>query len=237
MSHSSLRHPPLVVLASTLALLLLCTSVVSDTSAQIIRNDLGTWIGNSRSAWSAKGGVSLSLSVLDNSDLRGVSPQSANSSYREWANLGLGDANLGLNYNFSWNDRLWHVGYTFRGALFDLFGGGMSFGVDDEGYSIHAVDVAVGRGVFDRFFAVGLFLGPAILSGQKPSGELDSLGDPVPETYISGGAVASGQVFLKPLPEIGVGVEVFGNANPIKSVAGWRLSVQVSNNLVKVSNN
>lgn len=46
---------------------------------------------------------------------------------------------------------------------------------------------------------------------------------------LAGGVVGSVQAFFKPLAAWGIGVEIYGNANPIRSYAGVRIGLLIGN--------
>lgn len=75
----------------------------------------------------------------------------------------------------------------------------------------------------DRLSQSAFFIGPAFVVAehlQSGSGERVSL---------TGGIVGSAQVFVKPLAAWGLGVEIYGNANPVRSYAGVRIGLLIGN--------
>jgi hypothetical protein len=71
-----------------------------------------------------------------------------------------------------------------------------------------------------RFSQVAFFVGPSLVVAEQ-----DQSG--TSQQKFTGGAVGSVQAFVKPFDMFGLGIEVYGNVNPVRSYAGLRVSILV----------
>lgn len=141
-----------------------------------------------------------------------------------WINVGVGagpnqhqaasisNFNAGLSYNRQ-SARLWQVGTNL------LF---VPLTSEKQSRTLVVLHVALGKTHVTDNFRSSVFIGPGLVG----VGDL-LFGD---NEVTAPGIVANAQLFAIGLPEIGLGVELFGVLNTVRSGVGWRLSVQLNNN-------
>lgn len=87
-----------------------------------------------------------------------------------------------------------------------------------------ALNSGIGRRLhFGRLSQSAFFVGPAVVVAehlQSGSGK---------RIHLTGGVVGSFQAFVKPLAAWGLGIELYGNVNPIRSYAGIRIGILIGN--------
>ena len=85
---------------------------------------------------------------------------------------------------------------------------------------VNALSVSAGRSWVRRVGRAAVFLGPAVVWGQRiPGGE-----------YATGGVVGSAQAILTPIKEAGFGVDLFGSLSPKGVVGGLGLILVLEGN-------
>ncbi|NBB73199.1 MAG: hypothetical protein GVY35_05895 [Bacteroidetes bacterium] len=85
-----------------------------------------------------------------------------------------------------------------------------------------ALNSGVGMRVHaDRFSQIAFFAGPSLVgAGHYRMGSSQ-------QYDFTGGAVGSVQAFVKPFDALGLGLEAYGNINPVRSYAGLRISILI----------
>lgn len=155
--------------------------------------------------------------------------------YPEWISLGFGtwsphagsggsvnrNLSANLSYNFQPRRTAYHIAAEYDGDAAILFGGPQFY--------LAALNVGVGRRQVLPFFVAAQFIGPS-LRLQKRSNI-----DGSTHRSISPGIMADFQLYLKPfgplLPELGLGVELFGNAGVSGVYRGLRFAILFNNAL------
>ena len=138
--------------------------------------------------------------------------------YKEWINIGLGygtlpfEVNMAISYNFGYRS-LHQVAYNFF-EEFPYFGSPANF--------IHTINYGIGVRKTNRFLHVSVFSGPAFLYIQR-SHELHK------RRKETTGIVLNAQLFVKPVAEIGLGVELYYNLNFEENVGSIRFSLHFNN--------
>ena len=164
-----------------------------------------------------------------------ASAQKPLASYGEWIGLGIGASHppdgvsSNLSYSFERSSMPVQVALDYAGDL-ALSGGEPAF------YSA-ALSAGIGRRAFGKYYLLAQFVGASVAYHKKereiPFGE----GAPGEEVVrrIGPGLAASAQFYVKPLafaiPEVGVGVELFGNLNFVRSFYGFRISLLIHNTI------
>lgn len=155
--------------------------------------------------------------------------QTPNTRYAEWINIGFGtikprgsrwaipvDANL--SYNFQPGHRAYHVSIEYAGD-FPIMGG-------DPIYYTVALNTGMGKRQVGKYHMLAQFIGPALTYNKKTRGDEVS-------RSVSPGLAANLQFYIKPLafiiPEIGVGIDLFGNLNVSRSFYGVRFALMMNN--------
>ena len=150
-----------------------------------------------------------------------------------WMTLGAGAVNgsdgvdLHASYSFARQQTAFQLAYDYTGAL---------WGGDDWASTLSA---GIGRRTTGRAFLMAQFVGPALTYRvREPAEVLVPPGVPYPfqpSRRLHPGLAANAQFYVKPLafvlPEVGVGMEVFGNLNMVQTFYGLRLSLVVHNTL------
>ncbi|HEY6091494.1 MAG TPA: hypothetical protein VIV83_05850 [Gemmatimonadales bacterium] len=145
------------------------------------------------------------------------------SSSRNWVTLGLGQATWGglteLGGQFTFSHQRGRMVVTGRGLVgFDLLGDvlqvpGMNTSVEDYGLMVGAGS----RPGLIRY-SLGAGVGAATITRKGSSGSADSH----TKTF---GVPLEGQLFLQPIPFVGLGFYGYGDLNKQKSFWGWSISV------------
>lgn len=118
----------------------------------------------------------------------------------------------GYSYNRN-SARLWQIGAN---VLY------MPETKEEQGTAMIVVHVAAGKTHLSDQFRSSVFIGP----GMVGVGDFLFDGDEVNTI----GIVANAQVFAIGLPRVGVGLELYGVLNTVRSGMGWWLSFQLNNN-------
>lgn len=170
--------------------------------------------------------------------------------YKEWINVGIGYGNIfefhgGINYNFGWNKYYYQIGIMCFQPL-NINIGEMNFNngylnksfnsVNDKNTftsenmsrnnysleSLKSINVCAGIRKFHRFYLISLFLGPGLILGEKTFDEYN-------DDFITLGLTTNSQFFVKPIAEIGIGLQLYGILNPEKNVYGILLTLHFNN--------
>jgi hypothetical protein len=137
---------------------------------------------------------------------------------KEWADIGLGssstdyfktvpnDANFAFNYNRSFGKAYYQVGINGNVLTTTPY--------------LSTVNVGIGNRLCSRYYLLSGFIGPAFMWGNKTE----------TGTYFSTiGLSTTVQCILKPLRDLGIGIELYSNLNLIQSNAGLRVVLSISN--------
>lgn len=139
-----------------------------------------------------------------------------------WMTFGAGAStpsslHLNMTYNFASDQSAYQVGFDYGGFL--LWG-------EPKTYKI-VLNGALGQRTHSRYFLLAQFVGPSLIYRVNREQEA--------RRSLSPGLAANAQFHAKPLgfflPEVGVGMELFGNLNFVESFYGFRLSVLFHNTL------
>jgi hypothetical protein len=144
--------------------------------------------------------------------------QENDSTYKYWMTLGLWadrDADVALNYSFSPGQNFFTVGYFERGG----FLGGLA----SDGYHISAVNASIGDRIQSQWFHVSGFIGPSFIFGRKiiPGGDQES--------FKTIGLDLQSQFLFRVANEVGFGLALYGNLNPVKNYSGFRFMITIGN--------
>jgi len=138
--------------------------------------------------------------------------------YKEWINMGLGfgtmpfEINMAISYNFGY--RSFHqIAYNFF-EEFPLFGTPLDI--------VRAINYGIGVRKNNRFLHISIFSGPSFLYIRR-----EYKGSERRKKTI--GIVVNTQLFIKPIAEIGLGVELYYNLNFEKNVESIRFSFHFNN--------
>jgi len=154
--------------------------------------------------------------------------QTPNTRYAEWINIGFGitkpwvsqwalPADASLSYNFQPRNRAYHVSIEYAGDI-PVMG-------DPRHYTV-ALNTGMGKRQVGKYHMLAQFIGPALTYNKKTRGDEVS-------RSVSPGLAANLQFYIKPLafiiPEIGVGIDLFGNLNVSRSFYGVRFVLMMNN--------
>ena len=132
-----------------------------------------------------------------------------------WATYGFGldaplDLGAGLTANFG-RTHIWQVSLQTS----------QEFMLSGTGTNVTWLGVGRGYSAVGRWGRLAIAGGPAVVWGkdwyrrERPEGQER-------EHYVTGGLTLSGQAIFTPVREVGVGLELFGNVNPVISAVGVR---------------
>ncbi len=160
---------------------------------------------------------------------QGTAPQ-----YIYWLNIGAGiDSyssafNLGVNYNFILDGNFYQVGYQSISRKPPEIYSGLEY----KELSFYACNIGIGQvGVKDFLFWAN-FIGPAYIWGEKVGDDFDANGIRQIKEFYSVGVALNSQIFFRPINELGVGLEMYGNINPVRTLAEVRLSIHFNNGML-----
>lgn len=161
-----------------------------------------------------------------------LTAQEENPKQKYWFNVGLGInnssvANIGGNYNFSFKEYYFQVGYQFISRGLGLPYSYLFY----KEFPLYALNVGVGNISKNRFVFFGNFIGPSYVWGEKLGEDIDIYGHRQIEKFNTVGIAINSQLFFKPLSEIGLGLELYGNINFIRTMGEVKLSVHF--NIIK----
>ncbi len=129
------------------------------------------------------------------------------------------------NYCFSFDETYFKVGFTEKGGA-SLFSSG--FVLNSDGFLFKTVDVSVGKRVLSRFYMGYAFIGPSYVFGKKKLSD-NTPGAIVTENISTVGVNVESGICLKPLDEIGLGIGLYGNINPVRSFTGMNFIITIGN--------
>ena len=136
--------------------------------------------------------------------------------FKWWYNSGRGVGtkgfHVGANYNFSIRKQYYQVGYNL--GEYNLFGN-----------TLHLLNFGIGKRIIKRYFLLAGFIGPAYVWATENYFNNRSI-----FMYSTIGLVSNLQLIFKPIKFLGVGIELYGNANFKQSTGGIRISFHISNN-------
>ncbi|HET6567701.1 MAG TPA: hypothetical protein VFG50_07040 [Rhodothermales bacterium] len=146
--------------------------------------------------------------------------------YKEWLVLGVGpgtpyDAYFGASYNFG-KRHFYQVAFNASAEL-ALFGGLPAY--------VNAASVSLGKRAAMKYVVAAAFAGPAFVWGRH---RVDT--DRHFKLFYTAGVNLNGQLYLRPLVDVGTvagiplggigfGIDLHSNLNPVRSTAGFRLSL------------
>jgi hypothetical protein len=153
------------------------------------------------------------------------------SQYQYWFNIGPGidsyssDFNLGLNYNFSLCGNYYQLGYQSISRISKEFYPGLEF----KEFPFYACNIGIGKVSVEKYLFFANFIGPAFVWGEKVGDNVDATGIRRIKEFYSVGVALNSQIIFRPINELGVGLELYGNINPIRTLAEVRLSIHFNN--------
>ncbi len=161
--------------------------------------------------------------------------QTKDSTYKFWLNAGSGltnspqnysiQFNWGINYNFSFRDNYYQAGYQQIARTLGMQGNDLFY----KDFILRAVNVGYGQITYGEFFYWGNFIGPSYVWGDKPSDEPDHSGRYNVDQFSTLGLALNSQIFFRPFTGFGIGLQLYGNWNPVRTMAEILLSVQIHN--------
>lgn len=160
-----------------------------------------------------------------------LSAQEYNPKYKYWFNIGLGInnssvANIGGNYNFSFfKDYYFQVGYQFISRDLGLPYSYLFY----KEFPLYAVNIGIGYITKNRSILFGNFIGPSYVWGERLGENKDVFGHRQIEKFYTAGIAINSQLFFKPLPELGLGLELYGNINFVRTMAEIKVSIHFNN--------
>lgn len=162
----------------------------------------------------------------------GAQAQTPTASFPEWVTLSAGAANgvEAVDFHLSYNTVRWDLPLH---AGLDLMPSGL-FG--NRTYLRRAVaTVAVGHRMSGEWLQMAQFVGPSVMYARE-RWTLIPITGPVLHGYddlVRPGLAAEAQFYLKPFgrlaPEMGIGLELFGNLNAVQSYYGVRFGLMINN--------
>jgi hypothetical protein len=159
------------------------------------------------------------------------SGQVKDSTYKYWMNVGFAInsssmANIGGSFNGRFQNLGFQVGYQLISRNLGLPYQELFF----KELPLKGINVGIGQSIVMPFAMLACFVGPAYVWGEElDDNRTDVYGGHKTRQFRTVGIVFNSQIFFRPLPEIGIGFELYGNVNPIRSMAEARLSIQLSN--------
>ena len=142
-----------------------------------------------------------------------------------WLTFGLGvvnhpgddeDFDLHASYSFARRQTAYQLAFDYTGEL---------WGEDHAS----TLSTGIGRRSHSRYFLMAQFVGPSLTYDVVSVGPYGLEGARRNERRLYPGVTANAQFYAKPLgfvlPEVGVGMEVFGNVNRVRRFYGFRLAV------------
>lgn len=141
---------------------------------------------------------------------------------KDWGNIGLGvssnsyltqganDFNLGINYNRLLGKFCYQIG--FNGNAFS------------QAPYLNCINLNIGYRLFDRYYLVSGFVGPGFMWGHKRPDPNETEG----HSYSAIGLSSNIQLIIKPLKDLGIGIELFSNINNTNSNVGFRIVFHMS---------
>ena len=155
--------------------------------------------------------------------------------YKEWINFGIAEArsdndrhlNLSISYNWGRSTRFYQAKYDYIG--------GLRLGA---GTRLHALNFGLGLRSFGRYHLLKCNVGPVAGYGTVISNVTDSNQRTFEKEDNFGllGLHSQIQAFVKPFPEIGIGIQLFYSRNLVREEAaefrkiyGLMLALHVSN--------
>lgn len=158
--------------------------------------------------------------------------QKDSSAYKYWLNFGLGInkssvANFGGSYNFSYKNNFYQVGYQNISRELNYVSQDFAF----KEFYLKAVNVGFGYVTANEYFLFSNFIGPSFDWGNEPSEDLDIYGIHKINKFSTFGIALNSQIFFRLISEIGIGMELYGNWNPKRTMAEVRVSINLNNRL------
>ena len=146
--------------------------------------------------------------------------QSNDSLYKYWMTIGFmfdRDVRVNFDYSFSFHNSFYKIGYLAKGTA--VLGG-----FEDDHLKIKSVDFSIGRRFQSKWFQAAFFAGPAYIFGEKLLLAPYSI-----KKFNSVGIKSDIQLLFRLANEVGIGVGLYGNLNPIKNYAGINLNITLGN--------
>ncbi len=179
--------------------------------------------------------LTVSLIIFYSSSLFGQANQEQvptdTSRYQYWFNIGpaidsySSAFNLGFNYNSSLGGNYYQVGYQSISRKSKEYYPGLEF----KEYPFYACNIGIGKVSVEKYLFFAYFIGPAFVWGEKVGDNLDANGIRQIKEFYSAGVALNSQIFFRPISELGIGLELYGNINPIRTLAELRLSIHFNN--------
>ena len=132
----------------------------------------------------------------------------------EWVSAGFGVPHFGMNYSFSFGKRYYSASLMYKGPFIGGFH--LPYAATENEY-FYGLAGSVGARKAGRYYLVSFFVGPSFYIGAVDS------------KYVRPGLLGTGQAFVKPIKDLGLGLEVLAALNPADLFAGIRLSVTITN--------
>ncbi|MFH0734885.1 MAG: hypothetical protein V1773_10695 [bacterium] len=166
-----------------------------------------------------------------------VFAQNDSTKFRYWFNtsLGLNTSStyaFGFNYNFSTWDFYSQVGYQTVYRYMGPFDNDYNF----MEFPLKSINIGIGDVIAEDYYFAAFMIGPAYTWGTKNVKNSVKIQDIYQVIYMDKeekfntiGLVFNAQIFFTFVKEIGVGLELYGNINNVRSLAEIKLSLHFNN--------
>jgi hypothetical protein len=140
----------------------------------------------------------------------------------EWANLGLGTSsdkifnsiqgfNFGVNYNWMPGRITYQAGFNSTSKL-------------NSGDALAVLNAGVGKSLMNKTYLISLVAGPGLMWGKDFDEEINK-----ENRFLTAGLSVNAQIIFKLIKNLGMGLELYTNLNPVQNASGIRISIQLNN--------
>lgn len=151
------------------------------------------------------------------------------SEFRYWFNMGLGINNsstaaFGANLNFSTWNFYSQIGYQSIHRNIGEFNGDNQF----KEFPLYSINLGIGDVLIKENIFSSIMIGPAFTWGSKIDESpqiINSISIDKEVDFYTLGLVFNSQLFFTFIKEMGIGLELFGNLNPTRSLAEIKISI------------
>lgn len=160
--------------------------------------------------------------------------QDDSTDFRYWINTGVGLNSsstfaFGVNYNFSIGDLYSQVGYQ---SIYRYIGE-FNYDYSYMEFPLKAINIGVGDVIIGEYYFASFMVGPAYVWGTKKevTTNLNVFNDYIDEEagFSTVGLVFNTQLIFTFIKESGIGVELYGNINSVRSIAEIKLTFHLNN--------
>lgn len=163
-----------------------------------------------------------------------VYTQNDSTAYKYWLNVGIGlnsssTAAFGANYNFSIGDLYYQAGYQ---SIYRYIGD-YNYDYSYMEFPLKAINIAIGDVLIEEYIFASFFVGPSYVWGtnKKVTSQQNIFKDYIAEeeNFSTVGLVFNSQLIFTFIKEMGIGLELYGNINSVRSIAEIKLTFHLNN--------